>query len=108
VHANFSNDHALAWLARPGRTGRLVRTLHASRAVAARGLQGALYRRTDGLVAVCEAHARLAVERFGLPEERVLATRGAVDGGVFRPDGADLRPSWGSRPTSPSPASSRG
>jgi glycosyltransferase involved in cell wall biosynthesis len=95
VHANFSNDHALAWASRPGRAGRLVRTLHASRAVARRGLQGALYRRTDGLVAVCEAHARLAVERFGVPASRVLATRGAVDGGAFRPDGPDLRAELG-------------
>jgi len=101
VHANFSNDHALAWASRPGRIGRLVRTLHASRAVERRGLQGALYRRTDGLVAVCEAHARLAVDRFRLPEERVLATRGAVDASFFTPDGPDLRAELGLVPGQP-------
>ena len=99
LHANFSNDHGLAWAARPAgrhREGaRLVRTLHASRAVARRNLQGALYRRTDGLVAVCHDHARLAVERFRLPEERVLATRGAVDAAAFRPEGPDLRAELG-------------
>jgi len=102
LHANFSNDHTLAWLARPaGASGRLVRTLHASRALSPRALQGALYRRTDGLVAVCEAHARLAIERFRLPPERVLATRGAVDGGFFRPDGPDLRAELGIAPGQP-------
>jgi len=102
LHANFSNDHTLAWLARPaGASGRLVRTLHASRALSPRALQGALYRRTDGLVAVCEAHARLAIERFRLPPERVLSTRGAVDGGFFRPDGPDLRAELGIAPGQP-------
>jgi len=107
VHANFSNDHALAWASRPGRTGRhvrtwrLVRTLHASRALERRGLQGALYRRTDGLVAVCEVHARLAVERFRLAEERVLATHGAVDAAFFTPVGPDLRAELGIAPGQP-------
>ncbi|MFT3915526.1 MAG: glycosyltransferase family 4 protein [Anaeromyxobacteraceae bacterium] len=102
LHANFSNDHTLAWLARPrGGAARLVRTLHASRALADRALHGALYRRTDGLVAVCDAHARLAIERYRLPPERVLATRGAVDAGFFRPDGPDLRAELGLAPGQP-------
>ena len=38
----------------------------------------------DGVVAVCEAHARALVDRLRVPEERVLATRGAVDADAFR------------------------
>jgi L-malate glycosyltransferase len=92
LHANFSHDHLLA-LAALRRRGprRVVRTVHSSRGLARGALQGAAYRRTDGLVAVCEAHARVLAERFGVPGERVLATRGAVDAIVFTPDGPDLR-----------------
>ena len=95
VHANFSHDHALALLAvRRDRT-RVVRTVHSSRSLADRGLQGWAHRRTDGLVAVCEAHAGILRERFGVPAERVAAVRGAVDAGYFTPDGPDLRAELG-------------
>lgn len=96
LHANFSHDHVLALLALRGRgPARVVRTVHAGRALARGGVQVAAFRRTDGLVAVCEAHARALVERFGVPEERVLATRGAVDAAAFAPDGPDLRAELG-------------
>jgi glycosyltransferase involved in cell wall biosynthesis len=102
LHANFSHDHALALLALARRGGRrVVRTLHASRSLAERGLQGLVHRRTDGLVTVCEAHARILRERFGVPGERVLATRGAVDAEAFRPDGPDLRAELGLSPEAP-------
>ncbi len=92
VHANFSHDHALALaaLARRG-AARVVRTVHSSRSLRPRPLQGAAHRATDGLVAVCEAHARALRERFRVPEERVLAVRGAVDAAAFAPEGPDLR-----------------
>ncbi len=96
LHANFSHDHVLALLAvRAGREARVVRTVHAARALARGGAQGLVFRRTDGLVAVCEAHARALVERFRVPEARVLATRGAVDVTVFTPEGPDLREELG-------------
>ena len=96
VHANFSHDHALALLALVPRGGRrVVRTLHSSRSLADRGLQGLAHRRTDGLVAVCEAHARILRDRFGVAPERVLAIRGAVDADAFRPEGPDLRAELG-------------
>ncbi len=95
VHANFSHDHALAVLAVDRRRTRVVRTVHSSRSLADRGLQGAVHRRTDGLVAVCEAHAAILQERFRVPAERVVAVRGAVDAEFFRPDGPDLRAELG-------------
>ncbi|MGB8930532.1 MAG: glycosyltransferase family 4 protein [Anaeromyxobacteraceae bacterium] len=92
VHANFSHDHLLALLAlwRRG-PRRVVRTVHSARSLEPRALQGFGHRSSDGLVAVCEAHARLLESRFRVAPERILATRGAVDAGVFTPDGADLR-----------------
>ncbi|WP_242345214.1 glycosyltransferase family 4 protein [Anaeromyxobacter terrae] len=96
LHANFSHDHVLALLAaRAGGPARVVRTVHAARALARGGAQGVAFRRTDGLVAVCEAHARALVERFRVPEARVVATRGAVDSGAFTPEGPDLREELG-------------
>ncbi|WP_243337522.1 glycosyltransferase family 4 protein [Anaeromyxobacter soli] len=96
LHANFSHDHVLALLAAgAGGRARVVRTVHAARALARGGVQGLAFRRTDGLVAVCEAHARVLVERFRVPEARVLATRGAVDAGTFTPEGPDLREELG-------------
>ncbi len=96
VHANFSHDHVLALLALRGRgPARVVRTVHAARVLARGGVQAAAFRRTDGLVAVCEAHARALVERFRVPEARVLATRGAVDAAAFSPVGPDLRAELG-------------
>jgi len=97
VHAHFSNDHAVALVGLRGRRERprVVRTVHASRSLEDRIMQGLAHRRTDGLIAVCEAHARLLAERFRVPRERILATRGAVDADTFAPDGPDLRPELG-------------
>jgi glycosyltransferase involved in cell wall biosynthesis len=95
LHANFSHDHALALLAVPRGATRVVRTVHSARSLADRGMQGWAHRRTDGLVAVCEAHAAILRERFALPAERVAAVRGAVDGSVFHPEGPDLRAELG-------------
>jgi glycosyltransferase involved in cell wall biosynthesis len=92
LHANFSHDHLLALLALRRRgAGRVLRTVHSSRSLEPRALQGFGHRSTDGLVAVCEAHARLLESRFRVAPERILATRGAVDTAAFSPDGPDLR-----------------
>ncbi len=105
VHAHFSSDHALALLALAGtgrrRRVRVVRTVHSSRSLRARALQGAVHRRTDGLVAVCRDHARVLVERFGVDPARVLASRGAVDPVRFAPEGPDLRAELGLQPGQP-------
>jgi glycosyltransferase involved in cell wall biosynthesis len=102
VHANFSHDHLLALLAlwRRGER-RVVRTIHSSRSLEPRALQGLGHRATDGLVAVCEPHARLLAERFHVAPERILATRGAVDAETFTPDGPDLRAELGLAPGVP-------
>ena len=93
IHANFSNDHAVALvgLGRRRERPRIVRTVHSARSLRDRFMQRLAYRRSDGIIAVCEAHARILSERFGVPRERLLATRGAVDCDVFTPDGPDLR-----------------
>jgi L-malate glycosyltransferase len=80
---------------------RVVRTVHSSRSLRDRALQGLVHRRTDGVVAVCEAHARLLVERFRVEPRRVLASRGAVDPERFAPDGPDLRAELGLSPGQP-------
>ena len=95
VHANFSHDHTLALLAVARASTRVVRTVHSARSLADRGLQGWAHRHTDGLVAVCEAHAAILRERFAIPAERVAAVRGAVDADAFSPDGPDLRAELG-------------
>jgi len=102
VHANFSHDHALAVLAvsRAGGT-RVVRTVHSARSLRDRGLQGWLHRRTDGILAVCEAHAAVLRERFRVPAGRVVAVRGAVDAEAFAPEGPDLRAELGIPPGTP-------
>lgn len=102
VHANFSHDHVVALLGLRGRRAqRVVRTVHSSRSLRARPAQGLLHRATDGLVAVCEAHARVLRERFRVPEERVAAVPGAVDPAAFAPDGPDLRGELGIPPGAP-------
>jgi glycosyltransferase involved in cell wall biosynthesis len=102
LHAHFSHDHALALLARPRRSDvRLVRTVHSARSLARRAGQGWAHRRSDGLLAVCEAHARLLAERFGVPERRIGLARGAVDAATFSPDGPDLRAELGLAPGAP-------
>jgi len=96
LHANFSNDHVLALLAASlRRRCRVVRTVHSSRSLRSRGLQGWAHRATDGIVAVCEGHARILRDTFGVPPERVAAVRGAVDSTFFGPDGPDLRSELG-------------
>ncbi len=101
VHANFSHDHALAVLAVDRSRTRVVRTVHSSRSLADRGLQGPIHRRTDGILAVCEAHAAILRERFRIPAERIGIARGAVDAELFRPDGPDLRAELGIGPDVP-------
>jgi glycosyltransferase involved in cell wall biosynthesis len=102
AHAHFSHDHGLALLARRGRPDvRVVRTVHSSRSLARRLGQGLAHRRTDGLLAVCESHARLLSERFGVPERRIGIARGAVDTARFTPDGPDLRGELGLAPGTP-------
>jgi glycosyltransferase involved in cell wall biosynthesis len=102
VHANFSHDHLLALLAlwRRG-PRRVLRTVHSSRSLEPRLLQGVGHRATDGLVAVCEAHARILEERFRIAPERILTTRGAVDAEAFPPDGEDLRAGLAIEPGAP-------
>lgn len=96
LHANFSHDHVLALLALRRRGGRrVVRTVHSSRSLRESAAQRLAHRATDGLVAVCEAHARALEERFRIPPERILASRGAVDADAFHPDGPDLRAELG-------------
>jgi L-malate glycosyltransferase len=101
VHANFSHDHTLALLAVDRGRTRVVRTVHSSRSLADRGLQGWAHRRTDGLLAVCEAHAGILRERFRVAAERVGVARGAVDAEAFSPDGPDLRAELGIPPGAP-------
>jgi L-malate glycosyltransferase len=95
IHANFSHDHALALLSVARADTRVVRTVHSARSLADRGMQGWAHRRTDGLVAVCEAHAAILRDRFSVPAERVAAVRGAVDSELFGPEGPDLRAELG-------------
>jgi glycosyltransferase involved in cell wall biosynthesis len=102
VHANFSHDHGLALLALRRRAGRrVVRTVHSSRSLRASAVQALAHRAADGLIAVCEAHARVLEERFRIPRARILATRGAVDAAEFTPDGPDLRAELGLAPGAP-------
>lgn len=103
VHAHFSNDHGAALLGLARRRGRprVVRTVHGARGLRGRFLEAAAHRRTDGLVTVCEAHARELVTRFGVAPDRVLAARGAVDAEAFRPEGPDLRAELGLAPGQP-------
>ncbi len=96
VHANFSHDHVLALMALRRRGGRrVVRTVHSARSLRDQAAQRIAHRATDGLVAVCEAHARTLEERFRIPPERILASRGAVDAAAFQPGGPDLRAELG-------------
>jgi len=90
-HANFSHDHFLSLLASRGRGVRVVRTVHSSRSLRARPFQGLGHRLVDGVIAICEAHARILRERFQVPRERVKAIRGAVAADFFVPEGANLR-----------------
>ena len=90
-HANFSHDHLLSLFASRGRNVRVIRTVHSSRSLSRRPLQGLAFRLTDGLIAICESHAQTLRERFGVPSERVTAIRGAVDASRFAPDGPNLR-----------------
>lgn len=104
LHANFSHDHGLALAALAGgrrRGRRVVRTVHSARSLRDRAAQGFAHRATDGLVAVCQAHARLLETRFRVPPERILATRGAVDPIAFPDRGPDLREALAIAPGAP-------
>jgi glycosyltransferase involved in cell wall biosynthesis len=102
LHANLPHDHLLALLAlwRRG-PRRVVRTIHSSRSLEPGALRAFGHRATDGLVTICEAHARLLEERFRVPTERILAIRGAVDVSAFTPVGPDLRAELGIEPGAP-------
>jgi glycosyltransferase involved in cell wall biosynthesis len=94
LHANFSHDHALAVLGSRAPC-RVVRTIHSARSLRRRMFQGLIHRRTDGLITVCEAHARVLRGALGVPADRVVAIRGAVDARRFLPKGPDLRAELG-------------
>ena len=82
VHTHHSHDHWLGFLARRGSPAALVRTFHNARAVRPGWPSPALYRRTDGLIAVSreiEERARHA----GVPAERLARVDGVVDVGRF-------------------------
>ncbi len=84
VHVHASNDHALAAARSSARL--LVRSIHHPRSARRRGLQGWVYRRTDGFTVPAEAHRRLLLESYAPPEDRVMVLPGAVDAQRFRPD----------------------
>jgi glycosyltransferase involved in cell wall biosynthesis len=96
-HAHFSHDHLLAVIAarRSAARPRVVRTVHSSRSLRGRFLRGAVHRRTDGLIAVCQSYADQLLRRFRLDPRRVATIRGAVDANSFTPDGPDLRSELG-------------
>lgn len=91
LHSNFSHDHILALLAARGSPTRVVRTIHSSRSLERRGLQNWILRRTHGLIAVCDAHARILRERFQVDPRRIASIPGAVDSRLFAAEGPDLR-----------------
>jgi len=98
LHANFSHDHFLCVLATRGqraRRHRILRTVHSARSLSHRLLQRWLYQRTDGVIAVCEAHAQTICQDLGVARERVATIPGAVDTAVFTPEGPSLRPELG-------------
>ncbi len=92
-HANFSHDHLLATIAahRSRARPRVVRTIHSERSLRGRFARGPLHRRTDGLIAICEAHAEELRQHFRIDPQRVVAIRGAVDATFFTPEGPNLR-----------------
>ncbi len=96
-HANFSHDHLLAVIAarRSAAHPRVVRTVHSARSLRGRFLQGAIHRRTDGLIAVCQSYADELLRRFRVDPRRVATIRGAVDANSFTPDGPNLRSELG-------------
>ncbi|HXN42086.1 MAG TPA: glycosyltransferase family 4 protein, partial [Myxococcaceae bacterium] len=98
LHANFSHDHFLCVLATRGqraRRHRILRTVHSARSLRWRLLQRSLYQSTDGVIAVCEAHAQTIRQELGVPSERVATIPGAVDTHIFTPDGPSLRAELG-------------
>lgn len=89
LHAHTSHDHALAVLAR--RDARIVRTIHHPRSALRRGAQGFAYARTDGFIAITEAHRTALLASYPrLDPGRVVVIPGAVDTLRFHP-GVDGR-----------------
>jgi len=85
IHANRTNDHTLAAMARPRKTSvRLVRTLFTERAQSRwRGWQ---LRRTDGVIVVSEGYRKSLLGRGYLDPSRVVAISGAVNSDLYQPD----------------------
>jgi glycosyltransferase involved in cell wall biosynthesis len=84
IHTHTSHDHALAVLAR--RKARIVRTIHHPRSASRRGAQGFAYARTDGFIAVVEAHRTSLLASYPkLDPARVVVIPGAVDTARFQP-----------------------
>ncbi len=92
IHAHTSHDHALAAAAR-GRA-LLIRSIHHPRSAHRRGLQGWVYRRTDGIVLLTERHRSELLESYpAIPLAKTEVIAGAVDPDRFHPevDGRVLR-----------------
>ena len=87
VHTHLANDHLLGGIAarRRGET-LVVRTVYGEEDLRAGVRTRYLFRRlTDGVIAASDNAARIARERFGLPDERVFTVPGAVDVARFDP-----------------------
>jgi len=85
LHAHHSHDHWLGWWAR-GRAA-LVRSFHNERAIRTRWPDGALYRRSDALVAV-SGRIEERLRASGIPADRLARSHGVVDVARFAPDPA--------------------
>lgn len=96
VHVHTSHDHALATTRRI--PALVVRSIHHPRSTVRRGLQGWVYRRTDGLIFVAEAHRRRLLESYPRTDPaRTEVVEGAVDAERFHPavSGARVRADQG-------------
>ena len=89
IHVHHSHDH---WLGRLGRqSAALVRTFHNARAVRLGWPTTALYRSTDGVIAVSHEIAARCREA-GITSDRIARLDGVVDLGRFEhADGAAIR-----------------
>jgi glycosyltransferase involved in cell wall biosynthesis len=78
IHTHHSHDHWLGGLARGRAPAAVVRTFHNARAVRLTWPSTALYRRTDGAIAVSREIEERA-RRAGIPVERLARIEGVVD-----------------------------